>query len=58
MHLRRSAAMPCRQQNATPSTFVLHVLERVHKIGNAAQAEETAETGGPRTVLRLAIIFD
>jgi hypothetical protein len=58
MHLRRSAAVPRRQQNTTAPTLVLHVLERVHKIGNAAQAEETAETGGPCTVLQLAIIFD
>jgi hypothetical protein len=40
--------MPRSQQHAAAPTLVLHVLERVHKVRDARQAEsEAAENEGP-----------
>lgn len=47
MHLGGSAAVPGCEQDAALSTLVLDVLGRVHDVGNAAQADETAETESP-----------
>lgn len=47
MHLGGSAAMPGGEQNATATALVLDVFERVHKVGNAAETDEAAETEGP-----------
>ena len=57
VHLGGAAAMPRRKQDAAASALVLHVLERVHDVGNAAQAAETAETGAPCTRVMLASYF-
>lgn len=47
MHLGGSAAVPGGEQDAALSTLVLNVLGRVHDVGDAAQADETAETESP-----------
>jgi len=57
VHLGGAAAMPRRQQDTAAAALVLHVLERVHDVGNAAQAAETAETGAPCTGVMLASYF-
>ena len=49
MHLGRPATMPRSQQDTTPSTLMLHVLEGIHNIRNTAEAETAAETCGPCT---------
>jgi len=47
MDLSGTAAMPGGEQHAAATALVRDVLERVHNIGNAAQADETAEAQGP-----------
>ena len=47
MNLGGAAAVPGRKQHAAPSTFMLDVLERVHNVGNASEAAETAEAKSP-----------
>lgn len=47
MHLGRPATMPCREQHTAATALVLHVLEGVHDIRNASQAEKAAETESP-----------
>jgi len=49
MDLSGSAPVPGSEQDTTPSALVLDILERVHQVGNAAQAEEAAKTKGPST---------
>ena len=39
--------MPRRQQNPTFPTMMLHVLERAHHEGDAAEEAAEAEEGGP-----------
>lgn len=47
VHLGGSAAVPCGEQNAALAALVLNVLGRVHDVGDAAQADETAEAKSP-----------
>lgn len=47
MHLGGAATMPGSEEDAATTALVLNVLERVHDIGNASQAAETAETKSP-----------
>lgn len=47
MHLGGAAAMPGCKQHTTAAALVLDVLERVHDVGNASQADEAAETESP-----------
>jgi hypothetical protein len=47
MDLRGTALMPCSEQDTALSALVLDVLERVHGVGDAAQAGEAAETESP-----------
>jgi hypothetical protein len=41
--------MPDRELLAAVATEVVDVLKRSHKEGNAAKAEEAADSGSPRT---------
>jgi hypothetical protein len=50
MHLRRTAAMPSRQQHAAAAALVRDVLEAVHDVRDAAQTAQAAETEGPGAV--------
>jgi hypothetical protein len=50
VHLGRAGAMPGREEHAAAAALVLDVLERVHRVGNAAQADEAAETKSPGAV--------
>jgi len=52
MNLGGAAAVPGRKQHAAPSTFMLDVLERVHNVGNASEAAETAEAKSPSTIIQ------
>ena len=45
-----AASVPGGEEHAAATALVLDVLERVHEVGNAAQAEAEAETGGPCAV--------
>ena len=52
VHLGGARAMPGSEEHAAAAALVLDVLERVHDIGNAAQADEAAETESPSAVDR------
>lgn len=54
MHLSGAAAVPCSKQHTAAAALVLHVLERVHDVRDAAQAEQAAETESPRAIQPLA----
>ena len=47
MHLRRPTPMPRRQQHATPSTLVLHILCRIHHVRDTTAQRKQAESNGP-----------
>lgn len=50
MNIHNTTLMPCREQDAAIAAIVLHVLERVHHVGNEAEAEGEAEgDAGPGT---------
>lgn len=44
-----AAAMPGRELVAAMAAEVVDVFKRSHKEGNAAKAEEAADSGSPRT---------
>ena len=39
VYFSAAATMPGCEQDATAATLVLNILQRVHNVGNAAQAE-------------------
>jgi hypothetical protein len=43
MNIHRATLVPCRKQDTAVTTVVLHILERVHHVGNEAEAEREAE---------------
>jgi hypothetical protein len=47
VHLSGAATMPGGEQNTAATALMLDVLERVHDVGNAAQAGKAAETKSP-----------
>lgn len=51
VHLGGATAMPRSKQHTTPSTLVLHILERVHNIRDTSQAAKTAKTRAPGTII-------
>ena len=42
VHLGGAAAVPGGKQDTATSALVLHILHRVHHVGNAAQANQAA----------------
>ena len=52
VHLGGAAAMPCGKEHTAATALVLYILERVHHVGNAAQADEAAETKSPSATVR------
>lgn len=47
VHLSRAGTVPGREEHTAAAALVLDVLERVHHVGDAAQADEAAETKSP-----------
>lgn len=47
MHHRAAAALPRREQNATVAAIVFDVLEPADHVGDAADAEASAEDESP-----------
>ena len=54
MDLGGSAAVPGGEQHTAATALVLDVLEGVHKIGDASQAEEAAEPKSPGAIVRVS----
>lgn len=50
MHNHPSRVVPRREQDPTFPAVVLHVLERAHHEGDAAEEAAEAEEGGPGAV--------
>ena len=48
MHLRSPTPMPSSQQNPTPSTLMLHILQTTHHIRNTPQTQTKAQSRRPR----------
>jgi hypothetical protein len=43
MNIHGATLVPCRKQDTAFTTVVLHILERVHHVGDEAKAERAAE---------------
>lgn len=56
MHLGRPTTMPRRQQHTTPPTLMLHILCRIHHVGDTTAQGEKTETDGPGTIASLAFV--
>jgi hypothetical protein len=43
VNIHGATLVPCREQDTAVAAVVLHILERVHHIGDEAKAEGAAE---------------
>jgi hypothetical protein len=43
VNIHGATLVPCREQDTAVTAVVLHILERVHHIGDEAKAESAAE---------------